>query len=345
MALLPRSRRGTWLQFAVVWVACTPVFGWAAPPRPSIGFKAGGDSTYVIGFSPDGRLFASTDYAAWLGSVVGPVQLWELNSEKTTEPTATELPRSGILNHLSWHWADDPGRRWLFWQCATAEPSTSFSDLFPKGVLKARQLDPYWDPAKLRVSADGELFTCESSKEFEFVVRERRTGRVVTTLSAYSKPAFGPGPMELTCLVFADRNLTALTYDLKSQREISRSQHSRSTSGVPEIAADGRWWTVRHREGYFGMDAGEGLEIVDPRTGVERVKKIVVHDWQVAPNSDRLLTVRYGPERSQLTAEIWDLKTGRAKPIVTLGIGTLSRMHRLERMNTTSLMSIAAVSD
>jgi hypothetical protein len=107
MALVPRSRRGTWLLAAAAWAAGSVAIWWLLPERPrAVTPKA--DAGWLYGFTADGRsvvgqAFGSFDpdveYAKpkdeW-ARLNGPLTIWDAQSGR---PTASWAVPAGAVVH------------------------------------------------------------------------------------------------------------------------------------------------------------------------------------------------------------------------------------------------------
>ncbi len=233
-------------RFRVVLVALyatsVALLTWLMPPRPECAFGLSpGTPAYLLGFSPDGRLIATASGNPIDASEdqLVTVSLWDL-----TGPSGwvTERPL-GRLAYLGWNWSDDPGRRWLFWQCYLADdPEAKLVELYPGVTLDPERLDPTEKPPRLRASPDGRYYLLRVPPE-RFEVTERAGGRVLwTTPTVETTPVFGPGPNDLTVLEPAgdDGRSRVTRFVLPSGRETFRTAVELPMAHYTWLTPDGR---------------------------------------------------------------------------------------------------------
>jgi hypothetical protein len=195
-------RRLTLTWIVAAYVSSVGLLAWLVPHRPRLTIYVGEDS-YLIGYSPDGYGLATASkspYRAWLDGHPSKIAVWDFAGSWPLERVTRIADRSSErLDHLAWSWINDPGRRWLFWQCIGADDcSARLRDLFPGVEVEPGDIDPTEDTPRLRVSADGE-YVAVRTENGVYRVSERVTGRTcVLTGPTRVAPAFGPSPHEVT---------------------------------------------------------------------------------------------------------------------------------------------------
>lgn len=297
-------------RFRVVLVALyaagVALLTWQLPHRFECAYSLpAGTPAYLFGFSPDGGLIATASDDPINASEHRriTVSVWDVSGQSVR---VAERP-FGRLAYLGWNWPDDPGRRWLFWQCHTADdPEAKLAQLYPGVTVDPERLDPTETPPRFRVSADGRYYLLRvPPKRFE--VTERVGGRVLwTTPTVETTPVFGPGPDELTVLEPAreDGRFPVARYELPSGRETFRTAVELPAKARPRLTSDGRRILTgdfnegqrRFLNALMDVDTGRRLILVKYRSR-NPVSESVIARWVDPPG--RLVTVEHGSPGGQ----------------------------------------------
>ncbi|MFO0811520.1 MAG: hypothetical protein U0746_23060 [Gemmataceae bacterium] len=300
-----------------LYLADFALLAWLVPHRPAVSFNVGDWYSGPLGFSPDGTLFATATRCP-LDAEEYDVRLWDIAGRPWFGPPRLVAERHfDRLAHLGWNWPDDPGRRWLFWQCALADdPQARADELYPGVGLDAERLDPTETPPRFRASADGRYYLLRVPIR-RFEVRVRDGGRVLwTTPQVETTPVFGPGPDELTVLEPTDAagRAAVVRYELSSGREAQRvavklPKDGRHVVRDVRLTPDGRY------VGAIGGGERHALVLCEVATGAQiaATGQFLAVRWIDPPG--RLVANRLALRR-ETNAEFWTL--GRETPVATV---------------------------
>jgi WD40 repeat protein len=288
-------RRLTLTWIVAAYVSSVGLLTWLVPHRPRLTIYVGEDS-YLIGYSPDGSRLATASkspYQAWLDGHPSKIAVWDFAGRWPLATMTRIADRSSErLDHLAWSWVNDPGRRWLFWQCTGADDcSARLRDLFPGVEVEPGDIDPTEETPRMRVSADG-IYAAVRTDNGVYRVSERATGRTcVLTGPTRVSPAFGPSLYEVTVAdgTGPPGQVSVGRWNLTTGKGESLAVITSLPMTTARPIASGRWLAATEQSG--NVPGYLNLALFDAQTGRCSVSDQHLEDWRFIVPGDRLVTV------------------------------------------------------
>lgn len=281
----------------VVFLASAGALAWLTPHRPRAVIPSDNpDFVHVIGFSPDGSLLATCDdepAQAGVNKRDLSVNLRDVSPDGSLRQLATR--RGSLLPFLAWSWIDDPGRRWLFWECMRSEnPDQRLHELLHGRPADASEIDPTESPQQVRISEEGRYLAVREI-DGTYSIRDRETNRVLLTLpNIPDPPVFGPEPATATFFIWSDQpgERLVVSRDVLTGRELRRHQVPLDSRRTARLSCEGHWIVGEKNGGsaVFNTLDGRCAELLAPN-GSSYSRARMLDRWRWIPSSPLLVHV------------------------------------------------------
>jgi WD40 repeat protein len=307
---------------ALLYLIGVGLLAWLLPPQPRLRFSAEDELPTLVGFSPDGRTL-STRAGIHVNSL--PIEtveattfrFWDVSTGRGWSPPPKIAERSSPLL-WEWYyqqWCNDPGRRYVFWECALApNPRRRLAEISRFPPIPADDADSPGPRGYFELSPDGRLAICQRGHDPEdrgddYQVYDRDTGRRLLHIPAgVGNPTFGPGPSTVTLHERGPRpsDVIIRRLDVATGKELFRTRLANVDGEQASLSPDLHWllvWQPAHEVGKWAVYGAESGQC-----------RLVIADWEdclFAREGQTLITTHRPADGRPARVQFWDLDTGQ----------------------------------